>query len=115
MHASMHWHTCMYTCIRIRIHTHTHASCPHAEICSEHTACGKGSTHNVDALFSIRHSVIRNASQAEVADLEVTVRVHTNVAGFEVAMNHLGGVNEFEASDNLIHEELDMVAAELLA
>ena len=109
--------TGIHACIHayVYVYTHTHASCPHAEICSEHTACGKGSTHNVDALFSIRHSVIRNASQAEVADLEVTVRVHTNVAGFEVAMNHLGGVNEFEASDNLIHEELDMVAAELLA
>ena len=75
----------------------------------------QGLTHNVDALFSIRHSVITNASQSEVANLEVTVCVHTNVAGLEVTMNHLGRVNEFEASDNLIHEELDVVAAELLA
>eukprot|EP00201_Polytomella_parva_P024627 CAMPEP_0175045920 /NCGR_PEP_ID=MMETSP0052_2-20121109/4731_1 /TAXON_ID=51329 ORGANISM="Polytomella parva, Strain SAG 63-3" /NCGR_SAMPLE_ID=MMETSP0052_2 /ASSEMBLY_ACC=CAM_ASM_000194 /LENGTH=115 /DNA_ID=CAMNT_0016309585 /DNA_START=565 /DNA_END=912 /DNA_ORIENTATION=+ len=46
--------------------------------------------------------------QAKIADLQLAIRVGQNVLGLQVAVEHLGGVNIFQAAKHLVKEKLVM-------
>lgn len=56
----------------------------------------------------LRHHVALGggARQPEVADLEVAVGVQQQVAGLEVAVDHVGGVDVLEPAKDLVQEVL---------
>lgn len=49
------------------------------------------------------------------ADLEVTRSVDEQIGGLEVTVQHVGGVNVLEASQDLVEEIADVVIAQPLA
>ena len=55
------------------------------------------------------------AREAEVADLELAVRVHEQVARLEVAVQHVRGVDVLEAAEGLVQEGLEVGVGEGLA
>jgi|LauGreDrversion2_3_1035106.scaffolds.fasta_scaffold58321_2 hypothetical protein len=81
-------HTYMHKCTRTCVHTVHACIRRHIHLRSTRSILQK-ETYDIDALLSIRHSVIGHTSQAQVADFEITVGIDAQVGWFEVAMNHL--------------------------
>ena len=54
-----------------------------------------------------RHLRILDSCKTKVANLQVAVLVHEDVAGLEVAMYYTGRMNVFQASEDLVKEVLD--------
>lgn len=52
--------------------------------------------------------------KAEVADLQLTVGVHEQVAGFEIPVEHVGRVDVLQAAQNLVDEGLKVCIGEWL-
>lgn len=57
---------------------------------------------------------IRHPGQAKVTDLEVAGGVEQEVAGLQVPVEDIGGVDVLEASEYLIEEVADMIIAQSL-
>ena len=55
-----------------------------------------------------------DAGQAKVANLEQTIAIDKQVAGLDIAMNDTSRVQLFDATQDLVQEELDMVLCEHL-
>jgi len=51
----------------------------------------------------------------DLPDFEVAVLVQENVAWLKVAMDDIGRVQEFEGSEDLVDEVLDMLSQKLLS
>ncbi|KAG5458717.1 MAG: hypothetical protein BJ554DRAFT_1008, partial [Olpidium bornovanus] len=54
------------------------------------------------------------AGEAEVADLKVAVGVQQQIAGFQVAVQHVGGMHELQRAERLVDEVLAVVVRQLL-
>ena len=48
----------------------------------------------------------------KVADLQIAVGIDAHVGRLQVAVYHVGRVNVLEATQQLVHEKLDVVASE---
>jgi len=59
--------------------------------------------------------VVEPACQSEIANLKLAVRVHEQVARLEVAMHHIGRVDVFQTTENLVDERLEVRVREGLA
>ena len=51
----------------------------------------------------------------DLPDFEVAVLVQEDVARFQVAMDDIGGVQEFEGTEDLVDEVLDVLGQKLLS
>ena len=60
------------------------------------------------------HVRVVDPAQAKVADLQVAVRVHQEVAGLQVPVDHVRRVEEEDAPEDLVQEELDVRLGEVL-
>ena len=58
------------------------------------------------------HLRVLDPSQAEIADLQIAVLVHEDVAGLEVSVHHAGGVHVFQSPQDLVEEILDKLLLE---
>lgn len=58
------------------------------------------------------HLGVLDPSQAKIADLEIAVLVHKDVAGLEVSVHDAGGVHVFQSTQNLVEEILDELLLE---
>ena len=52
--------------------------------------------------------LIEPAREPEIANLEFAVRVHEQVAGLEIAVQHVGRVDVFQAAERLVDEGLEV-------
>ena len=59
--------------------------------------------------------LVEPAREPEIANLELAVRVHEQVARLEIAVQHVGRVDVFEAAERLVNEGLEMRVREGLA
>lgn len=55
------------------------------------------------------------SGETEVADLELAIGVDEKIAGFEISMKDIGGVNVFETAENLVDEGLEVRIGQWLA
>ena len=53
--------------------------------------------------------------QTKIANLKLAVGVHQKVAGLQVSVEHVGGVNIFQAAEDLVDEGLEVGVGEWLA
>ena len=58
------------------------------------------------------HLRVLDPSQAEIADLQIAVLVHEDVAGLEVSVHDAGGVHVFQSAQDLVEEVLDELLLE---
>ena len=59
--------------------------------------------------------LIEPAREPKIADLEFAVRVHEQVSRLEVAVQHVGRVDVFQATQRLVDERLEVRVRERLA
>ena len=59
--------------------------------------------------------LVEPAREPEIADLELAVRVHEQIARLEIAVQHVGRVDVFETAERLVNEGLEMRIREGLA
>jgi len=52
--------------------------------------------------------LVEPAREPEIANLEFAVRVHEQVAGLEIAVQHVGRVDVFQAAERLVDEGLEV-------
>lgn len=52
--------------------------------------------------------------QSEIAHLQIAIGIEEQVAGLEISMDDIGGVNRLQGSQDLVGEILSMVVRELL-
>lgn len=57
---------------------------------------------------------VETAREAEVAHRQVTIRIHKQITGLEVAVQHVRGVDVLERAQNLIEEVLEMLVCQHL-
>jgi hypothetical protein len=55
------------------------------------------------------------SSQTKIANLELAVGVHKQVSGLEIAMEHIGRVDVFQAAQDLVDEGLEVGVGKRLA
>jgi hypothetical protein len=58
--------------------------------------------------------LIEPASEPEIANLELAVCVHEQVARLEVTVEHIGGVDIFQTAQRLVDEGLEVRVRERL-
>ena len=68
-----------------------------------------------DVLGQRGRGLLVAASQTEVADFEVAVLVEQEVAGLEVAVDDVGGVDVEAAAEELVHKVLAVIVRQVLA
>ena len=59
--------------------------------------------------------LVEPAREPEIANLELAIGVHEQVARLEIAVQHVGRVDVFEAAERLVNEGLEMRVREGLA
>ena len=52
--------------------------------------------------------LVEPAREPEITNLEFAVRVHEQVAGLEIAVQHVGRVDVFQAAERLVDEGLEV-------
>mmetsp|Transcript_39239 Transcript_39239/g.103439 ORF Transcript_39239/g.103439 Transcript_39239/m.103439 type:complete len:321 (-) Transcript_39239:246-1208(-) len=62
----------------------------------------------------LRDGIVHTTGQPEIANFEVAILVDEQVVRLQVAMEHLGRVDGFEAAQDLVNEVLDVVVGERL-
>lgn len=73
-------------------------------------------SHILSHVSSIFLGVNREASsQAEIADFKLAVGVHEEIAWFEIAVEDIGAVDVFEATEDLVDEGLEVGVGQRLA
>lgn len=56
----------------------------------------------------VRRCLAEPACLPEIANLEVAVHIHEEVAGLEVAMQHISRVDVFQTAERLVDERLEV-------
>ena len=57
---------------------------------------------------------ICDAGQTKVTDLKITSRVQQEIRRLQIAVQHVGGVDVFKASQNLVEEVANVIVAQTL-
>lgn len=54
-------------------------------------------------------------SKAEIADFQLTISIHKQIAGLQVSMQNVGGVDVLEAAEDLVNKGLEVGICKWLA